>query len=174
LKDCAVPVPFHADWLGVRDKAIILLLLDTGLRASELLSITLDNLDIIKGEIQICGKGGKWRTVFFGKTTRRALRAYMDKQQAHIFLNEKGDALTRSGLMAMLKRRAKRAGVKYQSAHSFRRLFAITMLRAGVDVYSLKILMGHESEQVLRRYLKLTQQDTREAHIKGSPVEKLI
>lgn len=51
---------------------------------------------------------------------------------------------------------------------------ALTMLRAGVDIYNLAILMGHSSTQVLSRYLKLTESDTWAAHIKGSPVDKLI
>ena len=121
------------------------------------------------------GKGGKARTVYCGRTTRKALRAYLDGHESpSLFINVNGDKLTRSGLMQMLKRRAKRAGVKYQSAHSFRRLFAITMLRAGVDIFHLKLLMGHESLAVLQRYVKLVEADTLEAHIKGGPVERLI
>ena len=92
----------------------------------------------------------------------------------HLIINERGYPLTKSGLTQMLRRRAKQAGVPYQSAHSFRRLFALTMLRNGVDIYSLQMLMGHADLQVLKRYLKLSNQDTQAAHIKGGPVEKLL
>ncbi len=91
-----------------------------------------------------------------------------------IFVNEKGGPLTRYGLTQMLKRRAIRAGVPKQTPHSFRRLFALTMLRNGVNLYSLQALMGHADLQILKRYLKLTQQDTMQAHLKGSPVDKLL
>lgn len=57
---------------------------------------------------------------------------------------------------------------------NYNRLFALSMLRAGVDIYSLQLLMGHADLQVLRRYLKQTEQDTWAAHVKGSPVDKLI
>ena len=166
--------------LNVRDKAIILMLLDTGLRASELLALTLDNINPITGVIQVVhGKGGKSRTVYIGRKTRQHLRRYLkliDKkiENGQIFINHKEQPLTVNGLNQMLAERAKIAGVKKQSPHAFRRLFALTMLRNGVDIYSLQLLMGHADLQVLKRYLKLTQTDTLEAHIRGGPVDKLM
>ena len=174
LADCSKP---DRKYLAARDKAILLFLLDTGVRASELLSLTVQNVNPITGVVQVVhGKGGKSRTVYIGRKSKRALRAYLKEAAPDdwLWLNVAGDRLTRNGLHQMLKRRAKSAGVKVQSAHSFRRLFALTMLRNGVDIYSLQLLMGHADTQVLRRYLKLTQNDTLEAHIKGSPVEKLL
>ena len=60
------------------------------------------------------------------------------------------------------------------SLHSFRRAFAINMLRAGVDIYSLQLLMGHADLQVLRRYLAQTNDDLLKAHRKGSPVDSYL
>ena len=70
-----------------------------------------------------------------------------------------------------MHRRAETAGLKEPSLHSFRRAFAINMLRAGVDIYSLQELMGHADLQVLRRYLKQTNDDIAQAHRIGSPVD---
>ena len=71
------------------------------------------------------------------------------------------------------RRRAQKAGVAHQPPHSFRRYFALEMLRNGVDVFILQLLMGHSDIQILRRYLKQTSQDTLKAHIKGNPVDNL-
>ena len=71
----------------------------------------------------------------------------------------------------MIRRRAAKAGLPEPSLHSFRRAFAINMLRAGVDVFSLQKLMGHADLQVLRRYLVQTTEDIAQAHRMGSPVD---
>ncbi|MBN1535926.1 MAG: tyrosine-type recombinase/integrase [Anaerolineales bacterium] len=178
LADCKTPLhKKDCEFLGLRDKTIILFLLDTGARASELISLAVSDVNPITGVVHIRhGKGDKHRTVYIGKKTRQALRAYLREVNPDSFLwvNNAGEPLTRSGLRQMLIERAKRAGVKPQQPHSFRRLFALTMLRNGVDVYSLQLLMGHADLQILKVYLKLSNSDTLNAHIKGSPVDKLI
>jgi site-specific recombinase XerD len=162
---------------GERDRAILYTLLDTGARAAELCSMNLDDIDLIGGSILIRqGKGRKPRTVFISQDTRRAIRAYLktwqhDTQAA--WVTEENTRLTYWGLNEIIRRRAKDAQVKKPELHSFRRTFAINMLRSGVDVYSLQKLMGHTDLQVLRRYLVQTEDDTRAAHVKGSPVERL-
>lgn len=159
---------------GKRDKAILLFILDTGIRANELIMMNVEDVNLITGIARIThGKGGKTRTVYIERKTRKALRAYVHHEGA-LFQTDEGERFTYSGLRMMLIRRAKEAGVKAPTLHSIRRLFAVTMLRNGVDVYSLQLLMGHADLQVLRRYLKLTEGDTFAAHVKGSPVEKLI
>lgn len=158
---------------GVRDKAILLVLLDTGMRAAELLDLNADDVNLITGAVFIRrGKGGQPRTVYIGRRTRQALRRYVRHSGALIQTDE-GERMTYSGLRMIIHRRAKDAGVPPPALHGFRRLFALTMLRAGVDIYSLQLLMGHADIQVLRRYLKLTHQDAWAAHVKGSPVDRL-
>lgn len=166
-----------SDPIGLRDKAMMLVLLDTGMRASELCSLDLEDVDLQTGAVMILqGKGGKFRTAFLSQSTRRALRAYVKmRKDTHpaLWLSDKGDRLTYWGLRIMVERRAKRAGIDHPTLHSFRRAFALEMLRAGVDIYSLQELMGHADLQVLRRYLKQTDEDLRAAHAKGSPVERM-
>ena len=165
------------NFTGKRDKAIILTLLDTGLRASELLALDKDNVNPISGVIQVLhGKGGKFRNIYLGRKARIALRRYLNVHNYGnpLFISINEERLTYSGLRLVLKRRAKQAEVNYQSPHSFRRSFALEMLRAGVYVFTLQLLMGHSDIQVLRRYLKQVDGDLQEAHRKASPVDKWI
>jgi site-specific recombinase XerD len=160
---------------GLRDKAVLLGLLDSGSRANEFLSIKLKDYNQFSGEILIRhGKGGKSRTIFFGKITRRAVRAYLNSRSDFcdaLWITGGGEQLTYFGLREIVRRRAKRAKINTPSLHSFRRAFAINMLRAGVDVFSLQKLMGHADLQVLRRYLAQTTEDIAQAHRIGSPVD---
>ena len=160
---------------GDRDRAIILALLDTGVRAHEFLNIEIADLNIITGAILIrTGKGRKPRTLFLGRTSRRAARAYLKHHRDinnALWVTKNGEHLAYCGLRSIMRRRASQAGIATPSLHSFRRAFALNMLRAGVDVYSLQKLMGHADLQVLRRYLAQTDQDTLEAHRRGGPVD---
>ena len=163
---------------GLRDKAIILGLLDTGARANEFIEVKLNDYNQFSGEILIRhGKGGKYRTVFFGKITRRAIRAYINSRTDFsdaLWVTIQGEQLTYFGLREIIRRRAVKAKIKTPSIHSFRRAFAINMLRAGVDVFSLQKLMGHADLQVLNRYLKQTNQDVSEAHRQAGPVDNSL
>ncbi len=158
----------------LRDKSAFLFLLDTGLRAGELLALNVAHV-AADGVVTVeRGKGGKPRTVYIGKKTRRALRAYLKVRNdaaPALWVTSTGDRLTYDGLRSAVARRSSLVGVEPPPLHSFRRGFAITMLRAGVDVFALRDLMGHSDIAVLRRYVKQTQNDTRAAHQKGGPVD---
>jgi integrase/recombinase XerD len=80
--------------------------------------------------------------------------------------------LAYGGLRALLERQAKMAGIGIPTAHSFRRAFAITMLRNGTDLVTLARLMGHTNLKVLQRYLKQLPEDLQDAHRKASPVDR--
>jgi len=75
------------------------------------------------------------------------------------------------GLRGILNRRAQEAGVEEPALHDFRRAFALSMLRNGMDIFTLAKLMGHEGISVLQCYLKQTNLDTEEAHRRASPVD---
>jgi integrase/recombinase XerD len=171
LKTCT------SDLLGCRDKAALLALLDTGARAGEFVALDLADVDLTTGAALIrSGKGRKPRTVFIGQTTRRALRAYLKLRQDDnpaLWLADTGERLTYWGLREMVERRARKAGIPPPSLHSFRRGFALEMLRAGVDLFSIQELLGHADLQVLRRYLRQVDDDLRAAHRKGSPADRL-
>jgi site-specific recombinase XerD len=167
------PKTFH----GLRDKAIVYFLLDTGARAGECLAVNLADVDQVSGAVLIReGKGRKPRTVYLEKTARRALRTYLktraDKTPA-LWVTDERERLTYSGLREIIRRLSIRANVTRPPLHAFRRAFALACLRNGMDIYTLQNLMGHADLQVLRRYLKQTEQDLQAAHSKGSPVESM-
>jgi len=128
-------------FMDYRDKALLMFLLETGARAREVLNIDLQDVDLVSGAILIDrGKGRKPRTVFLGKASRKALRTYLkhriDNHPA-LWVTDECERLEYGGLRGILVRRAKQAGVKAPTLHSFRRAFALNILRAGVDVFSL-------------------------------------
>ena len=164
-----------ATYYGVRDRAIILLLLDTGIRATELLNLNQDDLDLDHGVLQVHnGKGGKSRLAYFQPLTRRALRRWLSlNKHVPLFITHQGTRLLYAGLRTMLQRRASRAGLDKVTPHMFRRSFALEHLRAGTDIYTLSRLMGHADERILARYLPLVALDMEKAHRQNSPVNLL-
>jgi site-specific recombinase XerD len=165
---------------GIRDKAILLTLLDTGLRANELVSLDLTDLDAYTGEIRVralVGKGRKARAVFLAERSRRSVRAYLRQRgqtPGPLFERESGGRLTYWGLRQLVRRCAERAGLENPPLHSFRRAFAIGMLRNGADLLSIQRLLGHASLVLIARYAKQDADDLRVVHTVSSPVERLL
>jgi integrase/recombinase XerD len=169
-----------------RDAAILLCLFDTGCRAREFLAVDLSDVNQATGEILIRqSKSRKPRLVYLGRRSRKALRRYLAgrtdnnpaskamRDNAALWVSCDGDRLSYGGLRGVIERAAKRANVTRPALHDFRRGFALAMLRAGVDLYTLARLLGHEGIDVLKRYVKLTDADSREAHRRASPVDNL-
>lgn len=163
-------------YYGDRDTAIILLLMDTGLRAGELLALDIPDLDLLSGSILIRKtKSRRFRTVYFGRKARKALRALLRYLPGHgpLFCTTTGARLDYSGLRQLIRRRAVKAGVPVPQIHAFRRFFALQSLRNGMNIYALQAIMGHSDLQVLRRYIKQTDSDLRQAHALCGPVDLL-
>ena len=164
---------------GLRDKAIFLTLLDTGLRAQELLSLDLDDLDQYTGEIQVrplVGKGRKGRTVFLGERSRRAMRRYLKQRHpgpGPLFQRESGGRLTYPGLRQIVRRCSDRASIAEPPLHSFRRAFTLNMLRNGADLLSIQRLLGHASLVLISRYAKQLSDDLRRVHALASPADRM-
>ena len=163
--------------MGRRDRAILLTLLDTGLRAQELLDLSVGDVELETGCCQVrSGKGSKPRVVFLGATAREALKAHLADRENPGFLEplyatRQGGRLRYAGLREIVRRRARQAGVGPPSLHSFRRAFALCCLRQGMDIYSLQRLMGHADLTMLRRYLAQNEDDLRRAHGLHGPVD---
>lgn len=169
-------------FVGTRDRAMMLFLYDTGVRAMELLNLNQENIEPYEGKAVILqGKGGKSRYVFFGQKARRALRTYLkmypgvyDKGKP-VWVTEEGDRLAKKSLQGMLERRGRYVDLDPPpSPHDFRRAFALNMLRAGVDVFSIMRLMGHTTLEMLHRYIAQNTDDLEVAHANGSPVDKMF
>ena len=168
-------------FLGGRMYAIVLLLLDTGIRASECCSLTLDDTHLDDNYIKVLGKGNKERIAPFGSTTKRALLRYRTTWRPEpeyettrtFFLSPTGRGLTYSGLSQALKRLGRRAGVPRLRAHLFRHTFAVRYLMNGGDVMTLKLILGHATLEVTQMYMHVADAHVRLQHHKFSPVDRL-
>lgn len=152
-------------WLTHRDRAILALLLDTGIRADELCRLRADHIELRGGYLLVEGKGRKEREVGpLGEGSTAALKRYLNRYRPHsevpaAFLSKFHKPLTVSGLDQLLYRLEEWAGREVfgdvrVSAHTFRHTYACQYLENGGDVYKLSRLMGHTSVQVTERYLR--------------------
>jgi integrase/recombinase XerD len=152
-----------------RDEAIVLFLLDTGARASELCQLRVGDVDMDGRRCTVLGKGNKRRTLHFGRRTRKALWAYQKAEprddDAALFLSDRGagdgTAFTRSGLLQLIRRLGKAANIEACrcSPHTFRHTFSVSFLRNGGNVFTLKELLGHTTLTMVQRYVALAQAD---------------
>ncbi len=168
-----------------RDVAMVLMLVDTGMRVSELCGQTVGQVDRGSGELNVLGKGNKRRRIYMGQSTRRALWRYLetDRREAQpeepLFIsvggNDAGSVMTPSGVRQILKKAGERAGIKGVrcSPHTLRHTFAVNFLRGGGNLFELQQLMGHTDLTVLRRYVALAQSDLAQAHRQASPADRM-
>jgi len=177
LQVCEFDCQHNAKFLGSRDRAIILILLDSGLRLSELANMKLQDIDTDRGWIKVTGKGNKERIVRIGKTAQKALWRYLmyrgedDKQE--LWLSEERRPLQSSGIQSSINRLKKRAGINETGCvHRFRHTFALNFLRADRNPFNLQYLLGHNSLEMVRHYTAaLGMEDALKAHEKASPAD---
>ena len=161
--------------LAVRNRAILSIFLDCGLRVSELASVNVDDVNVDNGSMLIKhGKGGKQRVVRIGtkaqKTLWKYLTLYRKGNSNSLFLNRSGTTLD-VGIKILIKRLGDRAKV-HAYPHKLRHTFAVSFLRAGGDVFSLQYLLGHSTLAMTQRYLQsLNANDAANAHKKFSPLD---
>jgi integrase/recombinase XerD len=165
-----------------RDRAIIYVMLDSGVRASELCALTVGDLDLATGAVTVHeGKGQKDRTTYIGAKTRKAVLRYFIKERGGtppsrepLFMRQEDDGghMEYDGLKQLMRRLRDASGVKF-SAHALRRTFAINSLRNGMNVYVLARLMGHADITVLRAYLEILAEDLQSAAAKFGVVDRL-
>jgi site-specific recombinase XerD len=142
-----------------RDEAMIRLLLDTGIRISELCGLTLDNLMLKQETAIVHGKGGKIRAVYFGPRTAQALDRYLRERRRHrwahldaVFLTQRG-ALSADGARGRMEVIAERAGLADRfNPHRFRHTYAHDFLMNGGQERDLKRIAGWSSDIMLERY----------------------
>lgn len=149
-------------WHGIRDKAIITLLDATGIRAGELCALNISSIDLILSVVYIeHGKGGYPRAVDFDKRTKRILKewAKIRFEMPAFFQSGWQNRLTYDVLRAIITRRAKDAGVKPMGLHAFRRKHALDLHRSGESLLTIQRRLGHHSDLVLKKYIKLSRED---------------
>jgi len=166
-------------FLQVRNRVMILLFLDTGIRLAESAGIQLPDIDFDHETIRIWGKGSKERLVPMGQTTQRALLKYLLMRRDEfpcLWVNEERRPLTHRGVQITIKKLCHRAEITdaRPGPHTFRHTFAITYLRNGGDLFTLQVQMGHSTLEMTRRYLSsLGIEDVKAAHKKASPVDSM-
>jgi len=169
--------------LGFRDFIIVSILLDTGIRLSELAGLQIEDIDFIHSCFVVRGKGNKERIVPFGNQVRQHIRKYLTQFRpepesshiGHLLLTSAGLPLkTRSihSIIFRLGMTAAISGVRC-TPHTFRHTFAKQYLMQGGDIFSLQRILGHTSLEVVSMYINLASTDIMQQHHKFSPVDNI-
>ena len=155
-----------------RNKAMLELMYATGLRVSELINLTYQNIDIDKKIVRCYGKGNKERIVPMGNTAIKYLKIYLDEYRDsltkrtlcdNLFLNNHGKKLTRQGFFKMIKRQAEEKGIKENiTPHMLRHSFATHLLNNGADLRSIQLMLGHENISTTGIYTNVSKDKLKE------------
>jgi integrase/recombinase XerD len=164
---------------GLRDRALLELLYATGMRASEVIELEVDAVDLEAETVRCVGKGNKERILPLYERAREALGEYLENGRARLlqgrdemalFVNHRGRPLTRQGLWLIVKEYALAAGVKREvTPHTLRHSFATHMLDGGAGLRELQQLLGHASISSTQVYTEISTRRKREAYNKAHP-----
>jgi integrase/recombinase XerD len=163
----------------LRDKAILYLLIDTGIRASELCDLRIRDLDSKNRQITVTGKGDKTRTIPLSDQTWRTMMKYILTARDNApgdspaFLSKQGTSLTRNALYQLIDTLGTLAGVTDAHPHRFRHSFAVMFLRNGGNIYALRKILGHTTLHMVETYLTIAEADIEHAHALASPVANM-
>jgi len=164
-----------------RNLTIFMLLLDTGLRIGELVSLKMQDVHINQGYVKVMGKGRKERIVPIGNNAQKALQRYIFRYRTrpvhagieNVFLSVHGTPLTENSMKLMFSRLARRSGVRRLHAHLCRHTFATRFLINGGDVFTLQQILGHSTLEMVRHYVNLASNDIIIKHQRCSPLDRL-
>lgn len=167
-------VPATDTALGKRDAALLELLYATGLRASEMITLTVEQVNALAGTLRVRGKGGKERVVPIGEIALVQLEDYLllgrpellkRRQTPVLFVNRSAQALTRQGLWKIVKKYALQAGIPTpMSPHTLRHSFATHLLAGGADLRALQQMLGHVDIATTQIYTHIAQQALHETY----------
>ena len=174
------------DFLMHRDQAIIELLFSSGLRVSELVNLTLQDLNLKERMMRIVGKGNKERIVPFSLKTQKTLSIYLENTRKeliansgnnigtnYVFLNNRGEKLTTRGVEYILQEIENKTGVTLSlHPHKFRHSFATHLLNQGLDLRTIQELMGHASLSSIQVYTHVSNQKMHDEYEKAFPRRK--
>jgi integrase/recombinase XerD len=162
-----------------RDRAMLELVYGGGMRVSELVSMNLSDLNTRAGFVRCFGKGAKERIIPIHQRAIQAVKEYLEEARPQIlrnrveealFLNRRGERLTRQGFWLIIKAYAKSAGIKTEvTPHTLRHSFATHMLSGGADLRAVQELLGHANISSTQIYTHLTSEHVRQAYDRAHP-----
>ena len=170
----------HRRPTALRDRAIITLLVDTGIRVSELCELRIYQCDLKNQRLTVMGKGRRERVLPISSRTAQVIWRYLatredaGRKAGFLFTTRQGRALDRGALLKLLRRIGDRAGVSGATVHRFRHTFAIEFLRNQANVFALQRMLGHSTLQMVQRYLAIAETDVENAHRDASPVQNWL
>ncbi|MBT4477845.1 MAG: site-specific tyrosine recombinase XerD [Flavobacteriales bacterium] len=165
---------------GERNRAILEVLYSCGLRVSELTNLKLSNIRFKEGYVKVLGKGNKERFAPIGSSAIKFLNIYLNEIRNHqdikkgsediVFLNRRGNKLTRVMIFTIIKQLAEKIGMKKKiSPHTFRHSFATHLIEGGADLRAIQEMLGHESITTTEIYTHLDREYLREAIMQFHP-----
>jgi len=171
--------PRGDDPCGYRDKALLEVMYACGLRASEVTGLEVGDVDLDEGVLRARGKGSKERVVPVGRTAVAAVRSYLQhgrprlvrlRPEAQLFVNFRGQPLTRQGLYKIVRRHAQTAGLADRmSPHTLRHTFATHLLSGGCDLRSVQEMLGHADVATTQLYTHLSSERLKEVYFRAHP-----
>lgn len=165
---------------GLRDAAMVFVLLTSGMRRSEVLALRVEDVDLANKRAHVrLGKGQKFRVVPLGATAIRALREYLDgrtrlrlNDEETLFITQTGEPLSVDGCKSIFRRIEERSGV-HCNPHAWRHTSAITYLRNGGRQEHLQAMLGHTTSEMTAKYARITQSDLLAEHRTADPARGL-
>jgi integrase/recombinase XerD len=164
---------------ALRDRALLELMYACGLRASEAIGIEVADLDLEEAVLRARGKGSKERVVPVGRAALEAVRIYLERGRpalvhtgivAQLFVNFRGEPLTRQGLYKIVRRHAATAGLaERMSPHTLRHTFATHLLAGGCDLRSVQEMLGHADVATTQLYTHLSSERLKDVYFKAHP-----
>lgn len=162
---------------GLRDRAILEVLYSTGMRVSELVGLSIEDVDLIAGAAKVRGKGKRERITLLGSQAQQAIRNYLQKRPAvlsassgPLFLNKSGKRLSDRSVRRIMEKYVRKCSIEQKiSPHSIRHSFATHLLNNGADLRSVQELLGHKNLSTTQIYTHLSSQRIREMYSKAHP-----
>jgi integrase/recombinase XerD len=179
----ALPLRGEQTPKALRDGTLLEVLYATGMRVSEVAQVTLDDLDLEKGTVRCVGKGSKERVMPLYAEAVNAIRVYLEKgrpallggntQERTLFLNPRGERLTRQGLWLIIKGYARELGLADRvTPHTLRHSFATHMLNGGAGLREVQKLLGHANISTTQVYTHISRDHLREVYDEAHPRAK--
>jgi len=165
--------------LGLRDRAMLELMYASGLRVSEIVGLSMDQVSLQRGLLRLIGKGDKERLVPMGEEAQERLEQYLNQarlgllkqqQSSAVFITARGQAMTRQAFWYMIKRSAKQAGISTElSPHTLRHSFATHLLNHGADLRVVQMLLGHSDLSTTQIYTHVARERLKQLHAAHHP-----